>query len=291
MKVKIFIKKIYLIIPDFIKKYLFLFLKKIYKPKSKHYQHLYFKGFFKENFMKKSFYVYSLPTIIENTVFWEGIEKGYEPLSLKCWYFISKNSKIVLDIGSNTGLFILISHAANKNSIKYSFDPSKNFVYAQKKIKKKNNINLIINNFALGDYEGEINFDGYQVHRENNFKSTNIVKIRKLSNYLNENNICIENIDSIKIDVEHFEYFILKDIIEIIKNKMPNIILEILSDEEAKQIHYILKDLNYSIYLIDDKNFKIKKIYKIEKSLYRNILLLNNKYENQFNSEFKYYLK
>ena len=69
------------------------------------------------------------------------------------------------------------------------------------------------------------------------------------------------------------------------------IILEILSDEEAKQIHYILKDLNYSIYLIDDKNFKIKKIYKIDKSLYRNILLLNNKYENQFNSEFKYYLK
>ena len=91
--------------------------------------------------------------------------------------------------------------------------------------------------------------------------------------------------------MEHFEYFILKDIIEIIKDKMPNIMLEILSDAEAKQIHYILKDLNYCIYLIDDKNFKIKKTYKVEKSLYRNILLLNKKFENQFNIEFKNYLK
>ena len=64
--------------------------------------------------------------------------------------------------------------------------------------------------------------------------------------------------------MENFEYFILKDIIEIIKDKMPNIMLEIMSDEEAKQIHYILKDLNYCIYLIDDKNFRIKKHIKLK---------------------------
>jgi hypothetical protein len=106
-------------------------------PKPKYYKHLYFKGFFEENFMGKSFYIYSLPTIIENTIFWEGIEKGYEQLTLKCWYFICKNSDNVFDIGSNTGIFILISHVSNTKSRKYSFEPSKKFTYAQDKIKKK----------------------------------------------------------------------------------------------------------------------------------------------------------
>ena len=288
---KFFLQLSYKLLPNTLKKNIFLVLKKIYIPKSKHYQHLHFKGFFQENFMGKSFYIYSLPTILENTIFWEGIEQAYEPMTLKCWYFICKNSEQIFDIGSNTGIFILISHIANKKSNKYSFDPSESFIYAQKKIKQKNNINLIINNYALGDIEGEISFDGYQVHKDNKMENAKkMVKIKKLSNYIKDNNINIKEVDSIKIDVEHFEYYILKDIINIIRKKMPNIIVEILTNKEGEQIDNIFHGLDYAIYLIDDKKQKILKTNKIKKSLYRNVLLLNKKYEHEFNENFKKFL-
>ena len=289
------LKKIFKIIysnylPNTFKKNIFLLLKKFYIPK-KHYHHLHFKGFFQETFMNKSFYIYSLPTIIENTIFWEGIEKGYEQLTLKCWYFICKKSDQVFDIGSNTGIFILISHIANEKSQKHSFDPSKKFIYAQEKIKQKNNINLVINNYALGDYEGKINFDGYQVYEDNKLSSKNeVVEIKKLSKYLKNNNIIIKEKDSIKIDIEHFEYYVLKDMINIIKKKKPNILVEILTDKEADLINKILKDIDYLIFLIDDKKEKILKTNKIKKSLYRNVLLLNKKYEHEFNENFKKFL-
>lgn len=291
IRIKKILKAIYTLIPNVVKKKLFLLLKKIYIPKPKYYKHLYFKGFFEENFMGKSFYIYSLPTIIENTIFWEGIEKGFEQLTLKCWYFICKNSDHVFDIGSNTGIFILISHVSNTKSRKYSFEPSKKFTYAQDKIKKKNNINLIINNYALGDYEGKINFDGYQVYKNKKFDYTNeVVEIKKLSNYLNDNSIIINNNDSIKIDIEHFEYYVLKDIINIIKEKIPNIIVEILTDKEAELINKLLMTVDYAIYLIDDKKRKIFKTSRIEKPPYRNVLLLNKKYELEFNENFKKFL-
>tara|TARA_B110000259_G_C13943466_1_gene373746 strand:- start:127 stop:1002 length:876 start_codon:yes stop_codon:yes gene_type:complete len=287
-----FLRLVYKLVPNILKKYTYLALKKIYIPKSEYYQHLHFRGFFKENFIGKSFYIYSLPTIIENTIFWKGIEQGYEPMTLKCWYFICRNSEQIFDIGSNTGIFILISHAANKKSNIHSFDPSKKFIYAQKKIKQKNNINLNINNYALGDVEGEISFDGYQVHKDNNKMENGkkMVKIKKLSNYIKNNNINITEDDSIKIDVEHFEYYVLKDIIETIREKIPNIIIEIATDREAELIKNLIQDIDYTIYLIDDKKQKILKTNNIKKSLYRNVLLLNKKYEYEFNENFKKFL-
>lgn len=51
---------------------------------------------------------------------------------------------------------------------------------------KKNNINLIINNFALGDYEGKINFDDYRVYKNKKFDCTNeIIEIKKITHLHN----------------------------------------------------------------------------------------------------------
>ena len=78
--------------------------------------------------------------------------------------------------------------------------------------------------------------------------------------------------------------------INIIKKKKPNILVEILTDKEANLINKILKDIDYSIFLIDDIKEKILKTNKIKKSLYRNVLLLNKKYEHEFNENFKKFL-
>jgi hypothetical protein len=83
----------------FFKKYIFMFIKIFYKPSRNIYQHLWFSGFFKTKFLDKKFYIYSLPTIIENEIFWNGIANTWEPLSLKIWSRIVKKKKLFLILG------------------------------------------------------------------------------------------------------------------------------------------------------------------------------------------------
>ena len=60
---KFFLHLIYNLIPSTLKKNTYLALKKIYIPKSKYFQHLHFKGFFKENFINSR----SITELLPNT--------------------------------------------------------------------------------------------------------------------------------------------------------------------------------------------------------------------------------
>ena len=85
---KSLIRTIYLYIP--FKKFFFLYLRKNFNIRESIYKHLWFRGFFLTEFQKKKFYIYSLPTIIENEIFWNGLGKTWEPLSLNIWSKIVK---------------------------------------------------------------------------------------------------------------------------------------------------------------------------------------------------------
>ena len=85
---KSLIRTIYLYIP--FKKFFFLYLRKNFNIRESIYKHLWFRGFFLTKFKKKKIYIYSLPTIIENEIFWNGLGKTWEPLSLNIWSNIVK---------------------------------------------------------------------------------------------------------------------------------------------------------------------------------------------------------
>ena len=114
---KNFVKFFYSLIP--FKKNLFLFIKVIHIPKQKIYQHLVFKGIFKAKVGGSEFNIYHTGTLIENQLFWRGIE-GFEPNSLKIWLELCKISNVILDIGANTGVYSLIAKSQNPASKVYA---------------------------------------------------------------------------------------------------------------------------------------------------------------------------
>ena len=81
---KKFLRIIYSNIP--LKKYLFYILRNNFKIRENFYKHLWFEGFFSTNYLNKQFFIYSLPTIIENEIF---DEKHYQTQLQTEWAIIT----------------------------------------------------------------------------------------------------------------------------------------------------------------------------------------------------------
>ena len=312
MFLKKVLKFIYLyLFPNYLKLVLFSLIKKHVSLNDKIKKHLTFKGFFKLKYNGKSIYVYSLPTIIESDIFWNGIENSkHEPMCYKIFYYFASKSKYIIDGGSNTGIYSCIAHLSNKEAEIHSFEPSKEFVYVLNKIKKKNKISLFINQVALGNSNREVYFDGlYKISLDKSEKKSIPTKMIKLSEYISLN---LKKLDLIKLDIEGFELDVLKDIRSIISKDLPTIIFEMWNDElkysKNKEnfinLENLIKNLNYKIYCIDDINEKIINKKSITPSkilesyttasgeplIFENYLLVNDKYNKDFINNFKKYL-
>jgi hypothetical protein len=81
------IKLIYKLIPNPIKIFIYTIIKEKFNLETSIYQHLHFRGFFKLKYKEKEMHMFSMPTIIENELFWNGIEdSNHEPMSYMIWY-------------------------------------------------------------------------------------------------------------------------------------------------------------------------------------------------------------
>ena len=195
--------------------------------------------------------------------------------------------KIIIDIGSNKGQFILLTEKLFNCKKIYSFEPIKELIEKQKKFfSYRDNINFY--NFALGQKTEKKKF--FLTKRKD---SSSFLKINENINnadYLIENEInvnihCLDNIINnqdlsestlVKIDVQGYELEVLKGSLGILK-KIKYILIEVSENEIYKNqalssdIINFLKQKNFSI-LRENKSTKIKKTNLIQKD----ILLIND---------------
>ena len=245
---------------------------------------MWFKGFFLTNFSKKFFYIYSIPTIIENEIFWNGLGTTWEPLSIRIWSKIVKKKKIIFDIGANSGIYSLVSCAFNKKLSVYAFEPNTECINAIQKAKLKNKFKIFTVSNALSNKKGFVNFDGYQIQKKNKF---NKIKSIRLDEFIEINNI--DTLDLIKLDVELHEVQVLEGMGKYLKKFQPDFLIEVLNENIAKKLNYVFKNLNYNYISIDDKSLKLKKLSKIEKSPFYNILICKKETYTIVRKKFKKY--
>lgn len=142
---------------------------------------------------------------------------SYEENETKIIMECVKDNDIVLDIGSNVGLYTILLNKY-KNCSTYSFEPIKYTFDLLNKNLKINNLNTKIYNIGLSDKNKVENFyfnrkeigsSSMRDLREDR-ENTEIVKcyIRKLDDFVAEEKIA--NIDFIKIDVEGAELFAMR---------------------------------------------------------------------------------
>jgi FkbM family methyltransferase len=146
----------------------------------------------------------------------------YQPTIIEILKEYLKRGDTFIDVGANIGFFTAIAAGlVGENGQVHSFEPVKEY-FQKLDVLRKNNpqYNIIANQFALGEEEkyGKIYIEGlsgignntfFPVFLENgeNNKAAE-VSIRRLDKYIEENKI--GNVKLMKIDVEGFEFPVLK---------------------------------------------------------------------------------
>ncbi|MDB5001954.1 MAG: methyltransferase [Mucilaginibacter sp.] len=282
---KKFIKFIYKIIP--FKKGIFTAIKYFWIPSKSLSQHLHFNSIIKiKAHSENSFYMQHYGYMIENELFWHGIDNAWEKISFKLWKALSENSEIILDIGANTGVYSLISGSMNPLAQIYSFEPIKS-------VFEKLNYNIGLNSFksevksyevALSDFTGEATI--YMEKNATHALSVTVnksllpdaveyrtekIKTIRLDEFIEKESL--KKIDLIKIDVETHEPEVLSGMGIYLKKFRPTILIEILTDEIGEQVQALVQNLNYLYFNIDEKSGEIIRTKNISKSNYFNYLI------------------
>lgn len=147
------------------------------------------------------------------------------------------NDKVIIDVGSNIGLFSkAVAENFNYKHI-HIFEPSKEY-FEQSKLILQNFPNITYNNYGLGSsninlnlYKDKINIGWSTLYEKDplqnegfiNFMDSEPIEIIKLDEYYKD----IEQVDFIKIDVEGYEREVLEGSWNIIKKFKPYILIEV----------------------------------------------------------------
>ena len=188
-----------------------------------------------------------------------------------------KEGHIVIDVGANIGYYTLIfAQLAGTTGKVFAFEPEpKNFELLQKNVKVNDYSNTINENYAVSDSNGNVSLflakNGIVGHRISNFDiNLNSILVKKitLDDYFTKLNL-IDKINFVKIDVEGFEFGVLKGMTRIIeKSKNLKLFLEFnrvgieAAGFDPKEILDFLYKNNFKIYFLNYKENSINEADK-----------------------------
>lgn len=213
-----------------------------------------------------SFWLYNNAFNLETSLFWSGFEKSdWEKKTREIWAELSKQSKVILDIGANTGIFSVLAKTYNPIAEVHAFEPQPNVFRVLKKNNLINGFDIHCHALALANQAGAMPFynTGYSTFEENNTTHGSLnkewrkehqhsikVQVERLDEFLIKNRI--GKIDLIKIDVETFEYEVLLGYGEMLFEHRPIIILEVQNVEIGDNLVQLLKDQTYYLFWINE---------------------------------------
>lgn len=171
----------------------------------------------------------------------------------------------ILDIGANIGIMTACLAKRFPKAAVYSFEPIPNNIMALEKVVahyKFSNVTLFKS--ALGEGAGELKMILPIVHNAKMQGLSHVVEegsteqgiqysvpVRKLDDIAELQNA--EKITAIKIDVENFEYYVLKGGEALLRKHMPVIYCELWDNDRRKLCMDYLTGMGYHIHIFDGK--------------------------------------
>lgn len=187
------------------------------------------------------------------------VHKKREFFSTDFFKVIIKNGMNIIDIGSNIGYYALLESRLISEGHVYAIEPvPENFYLLNKNIRINNFKNITTFNFAIGDLNGSIemfiydrcNWSSVKPNPEGSLLKTIKVPIVTLDKFLEL--YSIRNPHFIRMDVEGYEFNILKGAQKTLKNVKPLIICiemhpHLMSENETKECLNLLKSNGFNV--------------------------------------------
>ena len=200
----------------------------------------------------------------------EIAERGYweKDIAIALKKYLKKGD-VFLDIGANIGIHSLFAASLLEETGKvYSFEPIPRLAHQlQKSIELNSFSNIKVCNFALGEHDEEEktiyirdeNIGGSSLFRFENIELVKVIGTEKVALKQLDSFLADATINIIKIDVEGFEYEVLKGATKILQQNHPIIFMEyspIFYSQESEKKSYdiiiFLESLGYSFYLLNE---------------------------------------
>ena len=206
----------------------------------------------------------------------------YEKLEAKIMEEKIKVGNITVDVGANIGLHTLnMARIVGNTGRVFAFEPDpSNFEILEKNVKINNYQNIILEQKAVGDKHGRTTL--YQSDNPGNHRLFPLTKQAKgqiqveltsLDKYFTDSNLA-NKINFIKIDVEGFEFSVLKGMKNILKNnKKIKILFENMQINTIQAGFTPIKVLNYltsydfKLFCLDDSTKKLLHVSNNEEIL------------------------
>jgi len=204
-----------------------------------------------------------------------------------------KKGDIFIDVGANIGYISAIgANLVWKKGEVHSFEPVPiYFKFLSKMAKLNKRYKIVANNYALGENVGSAKINIPNIHNighnsmvpglieVDKIKEAIKVKVNRLDDYIFRNKI--ENVSFIKIDVEGFEYPILKGLTKFFNNEMislPPILVEInpsaypLLGLKLKNLKHLMSKYSYKAHTIyKERPIEVKNLINTRDILFKQI--------------------
>jgi len=234
-------------------------------------------------------------SFIEKTIHANGLYGSWEKESLKIWALLSKQSDVIIDIGSNTGIYSLLAAANNHKAKIIAIEPVPlNYNILKQNIKvnksKIKSVKIAISNTSGKavmhmlknhiNYMTSVNKNRYAEHPEiqNNIE-TQIITIKiEPFNYIIDK-YKLTTLDLIKLDVEGHEIEVLQSMMPYIQQSKPCVLIEIIDDTIAAFVEMQFRKLNYCFVAINEQSVSTV-VSKIWNNDHHNFLLCSPQHLN-----------
>ena len=199
-------------------------------------------------------FIFSLLTVLRIRVF--GYEKEFRYFNL-----MIKDDGAILDIGANIGIMTVMLAKRHPNATIYSFEPVPENARALEKVRKFFGLqNVQIIQTALGDVDEDAKMITPTISNakmqglshiiessSENGETGDVfpVQVQKLDNITSLQQL--EKISAIKIDVENFEYYVLKGGENMLRKHRPLVFCELWNNERRDLCFELMKSMGYSI--------------------------------------------
>lgn len=213
------------------------------------------------------FWLYNNAFYWETEIFWQGFEEiNWEKKTREIWEELAQKSEVILDVGANTGIFSILAKANNLKAIIHSFEPQPNVFRILQKNNSINDFDINCHQLALSSEQGSMPFynTGYSTFEGNNTTHGSLnkewrtenqysinVHVERLDQFLDKRQI--GHVDLIKIDVETFEFEVLKGYGELLFKHRPVLILEIQNVAIGDSLKKLFEEKEYLFFWINEE--------------------------------------
>jgi len=210
--------------------------------------------------------------MVENDLFWNGFGNGYEGTSLQVWRQLAPQAQVIVDVGANTGIYALVARCLNPTATVVALEPVERVFRRLQRNIELNGGNVIAEKLAACDTTGVATM--YDVRGDHEYTASldhsmptlcrvsaveYTVATKRLEDVLSDAGL--RSVDLLKIDVELFEPQVLLGLGAFLSNCKPALLIEILTEQVAREVTEIIRDLGYNIFQVVEHHGLVRTNY------------------------------